>query len=99
MVTILARSERRVHQSCSTNPRGLAPFVADHPINDLVPTRLICISGLAAEILELWARHLCSETRARELDKWHSGLEQTFTSIYRPLFLSCNRDEAHRERA
>ncbi|HEY1212603.1 MAG TPA: hypothetical protein VGE93_03125, partial [Bryobacteraceae bacterium] len=41
--------------SIISSPRGLASFLANHPINDLVPMRLLSTSDLAAEILELWA--------------------------------------------
>jgi len=37
------------HSRRATSPRGLASFVANHPINDLVPARLISNSDLAAE--------------------------------------------------
>jgi hypothetical protein len=52
--------------------------VANHPINDLVSLRLISISDLAAETLELWPNDQYCETALARLTQWHSGLEQGF---------------------
>jgi hypothetical protein len=84
-----------VHQSCIIRRRGLASFLANHPISDLVPVRLISVSDLSAEILELWAKHQCSDTRTRS---GTLGSSRSFTSVDRPFFLSCHHDAAHRER-
>jgi hypothetical protein len=42
--------DRRESRASITCPRGLASFVTNHFIDDLVPTRLFSISGLAADI-------------------------------------------------
>jgi hypothetical protein len=83
----------RAHRVCITNTRGFAYFLADHPIDDLVPTRLISISRVSRP--NSWSSGQTISTPRHalaSLTQWHSGLERGFCGP--PLGLSSVRLKA-----